>query len=237
MNSRTSRPRSPISAMTFTSAPDVTGDHPEERALPDTGAGEDADALALAEREECVNAAIPVSSTRSIRGRRIGFLGRASSGRCTESCGGARSSRGRPTRRPRAPGARRPRRRSTGSEREDRAADGEPCALPYGTSVTWPGRMATISASTGVEPERPPSELPERSASATPSRSWPGRTIAHSSPTCPRGPTASTASPCGPRTTPSRRVSSTSRTGRGGWARRPSIRPPTPGVRSGCAAA
>ena len=55
MNSRTSRPRSPIRAITLTSARRVAGDHAQQRALAHAAAGEDADALALAAGQQAVD--------------------------------------------------------------------------------------------------------------------------------------------------------------------------------------
>ena len=57
MNSRTSRPRSPMSAITFTSAARLAREHAEQHALADAAPGEDADALALAAREQAVDRA------------------------------------------------------------------------------------------------------------------------------------------------------------------------------------
>ena len=79
MNSRTSRPRSPISAMTLTSALRLARDHAQQRALADARAGEDADALAACPSVSSPSIArTPVSSGSLDRLalQRVGRLGR-----------------------------------------------------------------------------------------------------------------------------------------------------------------
>ena len=56
-NSRTSRPRSPIRAMTVTCGVGAAGDHRQQRRLADAGAGEEADALPAADGGEGVERA------------------------------------------------------------------------------------------------------------------------------------------------------------------------------------
>ena len=79
MNSCTSRPRSPIRAITFTSRAHA-GDHAQQRALADAAAGEDADSLPRAEQVRAVDGPKPVRAAPGCGCARAGSGGRPSRG-------------------------------------------------------------------------------------------------------------------------------------------------------------
>ena len=154
MNSRTSRPRSPTSAITLTSALRAARHHAEQRALADAGAREDADALAAAARAAARRSrARRVGSGSRMRGRaeRVGRRARRSARRASIAGGGAAVDRAaepveHAAEQPVADG--RPARARAGGDHAS-APGPMPAASPSGISSVLPSRKPTTSACSG----------------------------------------------------------------------------------------